>query len=216
MTTADRLVAWAASSYCAEGRPARERIGRVLECVLALALLFASAPAMLLAALAVRLGDGGPVIYRQTRVGWRGKPFVMLKLRTMRPDAEGDGTARWAAAGDDRVTRIGRILRRTRLDEVPQLINVLRGEMSIVGPRPERPCFVKTLADELPNYARRHAVKPGITGWAQVRCGYAASVADTVRKLECDLYYVERRSIALDAWILLQTIAVVLTARGAR
>lgn len=197
-------------------RSAARVAGRVLDCTLACALLVASAPLMLIAALAIWLDDAGPVLYRQTRIGWRGEPFQLLKLRSMRVDAEADGIARWAVCGDERTTRIGRFLRRTRLDEVPQLLNVLRGDMRIVGPRPERPCFVTTLSEQLPRYAQRHAVKPGITGWAQVRCGYAASIADSVVKLEHDLYYIEHRSLGLDASILLQTVAVVLTARGAR
>lgn len=156
------------------------------------------------------------MVYRQTRIGLRGRPFQMFKLRSMQSDAEADGTPRWAAENDSRVTRVGRLIRNTRLDELPQLVNVLRGEMSLIGPRPERPHFVATLSRELPGYVLRHAFKPGITGWAQVRYQYTASTAQAARKLDYDLYYVTHRNLLLDLRILLETVWVVLTARGAR
>ncbi len=191
-------------------------IARAAECALAMLLLLLCAPLLLLAALAIWFDDEGPVLYRQTRIGLRGHPFEMLKFRSMRVDAESDGQARWATPNDQRTTRVGRFIRLARIDELPQLINVLRGEMRIIGPRPERPCFVETLSVELPAFHKRHLVKPGITGWAQVRCGYADSLAAAARKLEHDLYYIEHRSIALDLRIVLETVRVVLVAQGAR
>ena len=141
---------------------------------------------------------------------------MLLKLRTMRPDAEADGRPRWASRGDPRVTRVGRLLRRTRVDELPQLLNVLRGEMSLIGPRPERPCFVEQLSHELPGYALRHLVLPGLTGYAQVHAGYSASAAEARLKLTYDLHYLRHQSLALDLAIALRTAAVLLTGRGAR
>jgi lipopolysaccharide/colanic/teichoic acid biosynthesis glycosyltransferase len=159
---------------------------------------------------------GSPVIYRQTRVGQGGKTFTVLKFRSMVVDAERNGSPAWASANDSRVTRIGRLMRRTRIDELPQLINVLRGEMSFVGPRPERPEFVAMLTQQIPFYAVRHSVKPGITGWAQVRYSYGATVEQAVRKLEYDLYYVKNHSLLLDIMILIETVRVVLLGEGAR
>ena len=171
---------------------------------------------MALTAAAIMIESAGPVIYRQQRVGRAGATFDVLKFRSMHLDAEGDGTPRWAAANDNRVTSVGRIIRRARIDELPQLINVLKGEMSFVGPRPERPYFVAQLGESLPFYALRLSVKPGITGWAQVRHQYCASVEDTARKLEYDLYYVKNHSLFLDVVILLETVRVVLFGEGAR
>lgn len=164
---------------------------------------------LLLAMLAVRLTSPGPIFYRQVRTGRFGRPFTLLKLRSMRVDAEAEGP-RWAAANDERVTPIGRFLRRYRIDEIPQLINVLRGEMSFVGPRPERPEFIAELAREIPFYQERLMVQPGLTGWAQVRYPYGASVADARRKLEYDLYYMKHMSLFLDLFILMDTIRIVL------
>jgi lipopolysaccharide/colanic/teichoic acid biosynthesis glycosyltransferase len=149
-------------------------------------------------------------------VGRGGRAFMLFKFRSMVQNAEGDGRARWAAVNDARVTRVGRVLRRSRIDELPQLWNVLRGEMSFVGPRPERPQFVAELAGKIPFYNVRHCVKPGITGWAQVRYSYGASAADAVRKLQFDLYYVKNHSLFLDLVILLETVRVVLFGEGAR
>jgi lipopolysaccharide/colanic/teichoic acid biosynthesis glycosyltransferase len=149
-------------------------------------------------------------------VGRGGKTFQIYKFRSMTQDAEQDGVARWASDNDPRVTRVGHLIRRTRIDELPQLINVLRGEMSIVGPRPERPQFVRALVEQVPFYACRHAVKPGITGWAQVRFAYGATFEDAVTKLEYDLYYVKNHSLLLDMHILLDTVRVVLSGQGAR
>ncbi len=180
------------------------------------AMLVATLPVMLAAALAISLETGRPILYRQKRVGVSGQIFEILKFRSMRVDAEKDGVARWAKKNDDRITRVGKFLRSTRVDELPQLINVLRGDMSFVGPRPERPPFVHELSRKVPFYESRHSVKPGITGWAQVRHPYGASVDDAVQKLQFDLYYVKNHSLFLDLVILLQTAHVVLFGQGAR
>ncbi len=180
-----------------------------------LLLLIPALPAMVLAVLAIKLEDGGPILYSQLRVGQHGHPFRLFKLRSMRIDAEAQGAC-WAAQNDRRVTRVGSFIRKTRIDELPQIINVLRGDMSFVGPRPERPEFVSELTREIPYFGARHSVKPGITGWAQVRYPYGASLQDSRRKLEYDLYYIKNYSIFLDALILLHTVRVVLSARGAR
>jgi exopolysaccharide biosynthesis polyprenyl glycosylphosphotransferase len=167
-----------------------------------IALLFL--PVVAIAAIAIKLGDGGPVLYRQRRLGELGEKFEILKLRTMRTDAEADGP-QWAQVDDDRITRAGRLLRRTHLDEVPQLWNVLRGEMTLVGPRPERPEMVAELERRFPHYTRRHLVKPGIAGWAALRCGYAGSDLGTAWKLCHDLFYIKRRSVLADTLILAET-----------
>ena len=179
-------------------------------------MLVVTLPVSLLTALAIWLEDRGPVFYRQVRTGQNGRPFSVLKFRSMCPDAEPDGTARWAAANDPRVTRVGAIIRNARIDELPQLYNVLVGHMSFVGPRPERPQFVEQLAQAIPFYPARHCVKPGITGWAQVRYGYGASTRDARAKLEYDLYYVRHHSLAFDLMVLLQTVEIVLFRIGAR
>jgi exopolysaccharide biosynthesis polyprenyl glycosylphosphotransferase len=164
-------------------------------------------PLIAVAAVAIKLTEGGPVSYRQRRVGERGKEFQMVKLRTMVPDAESKGP-RWCAPDDDRITPLGRFLRRTHIDELPQLWNVARGEMTLVGPRPERPEIVTELEARFPNYGRRHLVKPGITGWAQLRCGYGGSEMGTAWKLCHDLFYVKHRSLLTDMLILVDTLAV--------
>jgi exopolysaccharide biosynthesis polyprenyl glycosylphosphotransferase len=166
-----------------------------------------------LLALLVRLDDGGPVFFRQERIGRGGRPFMMWKFRTMRVDAEAGGPV-WAARNDDRVTRLGRVLRRTRLDELPQFFNVLRGDMALVGPRPERPRFVQLLERTIPFYDRRHLMRPGITGWATVRFGYGDSVTDKWRSHEYDLYYLKHRSPLLDAEITVRTVLVMLLRKG--
>ena len=194
----------------------RTVVKRVFDWVVALALLLVLWPVMLLAALAIRLEDGGPIIFRQERVGLHGKPFWCLKFRSMRTDAEKDGVARWAQANDSRITRVGRFIRKTRIDELPQLFNVLKGEMSLVGPRPERPSFVAQLTEGVPYYAIRHSVKPGVTGWAQVRFSYGASLSEAQRKLQFDLYYVKNHSLILDLQIILETVRVVIFGEGAR
>lgn len=188
----------------------------VLDALLALGLLVLLLPLLAFVAIAIRLEDGGPVLYRQERVGLRGRCFTMLKFRSMCSDAEADGRPRFAAVDDPRVTRTGRIIRRTRIDELPQLVNVLRGEMRLIGPRPERPAIVARLVREVPGYAARHAVKPGLTGLAQVHVGYASDATGAAAKLRCDLEYLHRRSVLLDLYILTHTVRVVLTGSGAR
>ncbi len=185
-------------------RPVTDRILEVAEAIPLLVLL---SPLLLISALAVKLSDGGPVFYRQTRIGEDGREFELLKLRTMSPDSEREG-AQWSVAADPRVTRAGRVLRRLHLDELPQLVNVLRGEMTFVGPRPERPEMVAELERVLPNYRRRHLIKPGVTGWAQVRCGYAGSTLGTAWKLSHDLYYLKRRSRLVNVMIVVETLVI--------
>jgi sugar transferase (PEP-CTERM system associated) len=165
--------------------------------------------------LAVRLSSPGPIFFRQTRVGLRGRPFSVIKFRTMRQDAEAQGAV-WATKDDPRVTPLGKFMRTTRLDEIPQLWNVLRGEMGFVGPRPERPEFVQWLTSEIPFYELRHMIRPGITGWAQVRFKYGASLEETRQKLEYDLYYVKHLSIGLDLLIMFETIKTIVLRRGAQ
>ncbi len=188
---------------------------RAFDIVLSFTLLLFTLPLMLVAALAVKLDSRGPVLYRQERVGLGGEVFTLLKFRSMRTDAEALGPV-WAAQRDPRVTRIGAFIRLTRIDELPQLLNVLRGQMSFIGPRPERPHFVSQLEQIVPGYAERALVKPGLTGWAQVNYPYGASVEDARAKLSYDLYYVKYRSLLLDLLILLATVRVVLFQRGAR
>jgi sugar transferase (PEP-CTERM system associated) len=188
---------------------------RAMDVGLALVGLTLSLPVMALVAVAVKLDSKGPVLFRQQRVGERGRIFVLSKFRSMTIDAERHGPV-WATARDPRVTRVGRWIRLTRFDELPQFWNVLVGDMSFVGPRPERPEFVSTLQKEIPLYMGRHSVKPGITGWAQVRHRYAASVEDSMEKLQYDLYYIKNLSLLLDLVILLSTLQVVLFARGSR
>ncbi len=189
---------------------------RAFDLVASTILLLTALPVMLLTALAIKLETKGSVFYSQERVGQSGKPFVIFKFRSMCNDAERDGTPRWAQADDDRTTRVGRFIRRTRIDELPQLINVFLGQMSFVGPRPERPYFVQELSAHIPYYNTRHSVKPGITGWAQVRFHYGGSIEDTLNKLQYDLYYVKNHSLFLDLMILLQTVQVVVLGKGAR
>ena len=176
----------------------------------------AALPLMALAAVLVRLSSPGPILYHQERVGLNGRIFKVHKFRTMRQDAEAESGPVWSGENDPRVTVTGRLMRRTRLDEMPQLWNVLRGEMSFVGPRPERPSFVTQLTAEIPFYGQRHVVKPGLTGWAQVRYTYGASVEDAIQKLQYDLYYIKNLSLALDLAIVLETVKTVLMRRGAR
>ena len=189
---------------------------RGFDIVVALALLLFTLPVMLVTALLVRLDSKGPVFYRQERSGLHRRSFTLYKFRSMVVDAEAGGTPRWATPGDPRVTPFGRLIRLTRIDELPQLLNVLRGDMALVGPRPERPGFVQQLGDIIPHYHDRASVKPGITGWAQVNYPYGASVEDARMKLAYDLYYVARRSLFLDLLILVATVRVVLFQEGAR
>ena len=194
----------------------RRFVKRVFDVLAASILLVLTLPVMAIAALAILLESGRPLIFRQDRVGLGGKEFTVFKFRSMRTDAERDGVPRWATTGDPRITRVGRFIRRTRIDELPQLFNVLRGEMSFVGPRPERAYFVEQLSEKIPFYGSRHTVKPGLTGWAQVRYSYGASMEDAVKKLQFDLYYVKNHTLFLDILILVKTIRVVLKGEGAR
>ncbi len=191
---------------------------RCFDLAVAGVVLLLTSPMMLLVALAIRLesGPGQPILYRQERVGEHGSVFELIKFRSMRTDAERDGVARWASQNDDRVTAVGRFIRKVRLDELPQLWNVLCGEMSFIGPRPERPQFVSDFARKIDFYNLRHSLKPGLAGWAQLRYPYGASEADTIEKLKYDLYYVKNHNLLFDLLILIQTVEVVLFARGAR
>lgn len=190
---------------------ASKRAGDVVVAVVG---LLVAAPIMALTAVAVRLTSAGPALYHQRRVGQHGRIFTVHKFRSMRQDAEKATGAVWASANDDRVTPIGRFLRKTRLDELPQLYNVLRGDMSLVGPRPERPEFVEDLTRQIPFYRQRHVVKPGVTGWAQVCYTYGASVGDALEKLQYELYYIKNMSISLDLFILFKTVQTVVLKRG--
>jgi sugar transferase (PEP-CTERM system associated) len=196
----------------------KKLIKRILDVAVCSVLLLVSWPVMLLIALAIKIEDGisAPVFYRQYRVGQNSKNFNVLKFRSMRVDAEKDGEAVWASENDSRVTRVGNFLRNVRLDELPQVFNVLGGQMSVVGPRPERPEFVSELQENIPYYAERHVVKPGVTGWAQLNYSYGASEEDAVEKLQYDLYYIKNQTFLLDLMIVLQTVEVVLWGKGAR
>ncbi len=199
----------------ARAHPLSAALHRLVDIMLSLGLLSFALPLMVGTAIGIRLESRGPVLYRQERVGLGGKPFTLVKFRSMRTDAEASGPV-WAAARDNRVTRIGGFIRLTRIDELPQLFNILRGEMSFIGPRPERPVFVAQLEKAIPFYADRAQVKPGLTGWAQVNYPYGASVEDARMKLSYDLYYVKHQSILLDIMILFATIRVILFQEGAR
>ncbi len=196
----------------------RRVMKRFIDIVAVLILLPLALPLMLITALAVFIDGGfkGSVFYKQVRVAQDGRPFNIYKFRSMVSDAEKDGVARWASKNDSRITRVGHIIRKGRLDELPQLLNVLKGDMSFVGPRPERPEFVKQLAENIPYYEERHRVKPGLTGWAQIRYPYGDSEQDGLEKLQYDLYYVKNYSIFLDMLILLQTAEVVMLGKGAQ
>ncbi len=192
-----------------------ERMKRLLDVLISLSGLLASLPITVLSALIIKIESPGPVFYRQQRVGQDGEVFDVIKFRSMCQDAEKNGAV-WAVKEDNRVTRFGAIIRKTRIDEIPQMYNVLRGDMSFVGPRPERPIFVRELAKTIPFYSIRHVVKPGITGWAQVCYPYGASEEDALRKLEYDLFYLKNLSLSFDLFIIFQTVKIVLFQRGAR
>ncbi len=191
-------------------------VKRMLDLSLSMLGFVLAAPLMALTALAIRLDSPGPVFYDQERVGENGRVFTVYKFRSMRTDAERTGQPVWARDKDDRITRVGRFIRATRLDELPQLWNVMRGDMSFVGPRPERPFFVEQLARDIPFYVQRHSVKPGITGWAQVKYQYGSSIEDAMEKLRYDLYYIKHMSIFFDLTIVLDTVKVILFGKGAK
>jgi sugar transferase (PEP-CTERM system associated) len=193
-----------------------ELLKRVFDILVSLSLLVFSAPLLLVTAGLIKLDSPGPILYRQERVGYRGRMFTILKFRSMQADAERESGPQWAAKGDPRVTRVGAVIRKLRIDELTQILNVLRGDMSFVGPRPERPHFVANLAAVIPYYHERHWVRPGITGWAQINYPYGASIEDARCKLSYDLYYVKNRSIFLDFVVLLQTARVIFWNHGAR
>jgi sugar transferase (PEP-CTERM system associated) len=204
--------------YSGELGPRRASIfyQTVMNLLMAAVAVVVAIPLMLLIALAVRLASKGPALYRQVRVGMDGLPFTLYKFRSMRADAEAATGAVWASKDDPRVTPVGRILRKLRIDEIPQLFNVLKGEMSIVGPRPERPEFVQALSEKIPYYRQRHCVRPGITGWAQVNYKYGDTLEDTIEKLEYDLYYIKNMSPSLDFYIIFLTIKATLLSRGSQ
>lgn len=191
----------------------KNKIKRVFDIIMAIIIGIMTLPVMAIAAIIVRLESPGPIIYSQARVGEKGKEFNVYKFRSMRNDAEKDG-AKWAQENDPRVTKFGHFMRKTRIDELPQLVNVLKGEMSFIGPRPERRVFINELEKEIPYYNLRHMVKPGLTGWAQVMYPYGASVEDAKRKLEYDLYYIKNYTLSLDVIILFMTLKTVLFGKG--
>jgi exopolysaccharide biosynthesis polyprenyl glycosylphosphotransferase len=191
-------------------------VKRIADLIVASVLILFTLPLMAIVAIAIKCESRGPIFYRQERVGLRGARFVVMKFRSMVENAEADGRPIWAAQRDARVTGVGNIIRRFRIDELPQLFNVLKGEMSMIGPRPERPYFVEQLNGLIPGFDHRHEVKPGITGWAQVNHPYGASVEDARNKLAYDLHYIKTRSLSLDLRILLATVRVVIFQEGAR
>jgi sugar transferase (PEP-CTERM system associated) len=197
-------------------RPQDVAYQRIINMMLAAFGLLVGLPFLLLTALAVRLSSAGPTLYRQVRVGFNGQPFTLYKFRSMRADAEAATGAVWASKDDPRITSVGRIIRRIRFDELPQLFNVIKGEMAIVGPRPERPEFVRALSEQIPYYRQRHCVRPGITGWAQINHKYGDTLEDTVTKLEYDLYYIKNMSVSLDTYIVFHTLKTMLLTRGAQ
>lgn len=205
---------WFLENLAQRDKSLYEHWKRLFDIVFATILFLGALPFLPLIALAIKLDSKGPIFFFQTRTGLLGRPFQAVKFRTMTVEAEGDGVARWAQRNDPRITRIGRLLRKSRIDEIPQLWNVLRGEMSVIGPRPERPEFVVKLERHIPFYNERHLVKPGLTGWAQVKFHYGASVSDSFRKLQYDFFYVKNRSVILDLAILLKTVNIVITAKG--
>jgi sugar transferase (PEP-CTERM system associated) len=189
---------------------------RVLDLLASALLVTLTAPVVVLTAAAIKVSSPGPVLFRQERVGQNGRVFMLYKFRSMRTDAEAGGVPKWADANDPRVTAVGRVIRKLRIDELPQIFNVLKGDMSFVGPRPERPFFVEDLAEKVPYFRERHTVRPGITGWAQVNYPYGASVEDARQKVQYDLYYIKNFSVFLDILILIKTVRVVLFPSGAR
>lgn len=191
-----------------------EALKRVMDIILAIPVAIVTLALYPFVAFAIKISSRGPVLYSQVRIGKMGKPFRIWKFRTMRQDAEADGKPQWATEKDPRITGVGRFLRTTRIDELPQIWNVLKGEMSLIGPRPERPEFVEELTRQMPYYALRHLTRPGLTGWAQVKFPYAGTVEDNLQKLQFDLYYIKHRSLVIDAAIILRTVGVMLRRQG--
>ena len=210
------LPSWLIFSEGFRTSPLRSFLKRAADLVLSMTLLIFALPLMVLTAILIRLDSAGPMLYRQQRLGMNGVEFEVMKFRSMRQDAEGASGPTWASENDPRVTRIGRIIRTLRIDELPQLINILRGEMSFVGPRPERAHFIRQLERRLPYYTLRMTVRPGLTGWAQTEYGYGATEEDSLEKLKFDLYYIKNANLLFDLWIVLKTIKVVLSGHGAR
>ncbi|MGA9770547.1 MAG: TIGR03013 family XrtA/PEP-CTERM system glycosyltransferase [Blastocatellia bacterium] len=206
---------WLIFSNTSRRSRAYHKARRMAEVLLAIFGFVLSLPVMAITAILIRIDSRGSVFYTQERVGIHNKPFRIIKFRSMRTDAEKDGPV-WAGESDPRVTRVGKVIRKLRIDELPQFINVIRGDMSFIGPRPERPVFVEQLEREIPYYTQRHLVKPGLTGWAQIRYSYAASLEDAIEKLQYDLYYIKNQSPVLDAIIIFETVRIVLFGRGAR
>ena len=201
--------------FSSRGRRARtnEILRVVIHRVVALIGAILSLPVVLVTALLIKIDSRGPVLYKQERVGKNGRPFTVMKFRSMRVDAEKDGPV-WASSGDNRMTRVGRVIRKIRVDEIPQFWNILRGDMNFVGPRPERPHFVSQLAEEISYYEQRHLIAPGLTGWAQIKYPYGASIEDARKKLEYDLYYIKNQNLMLDATIMFETIKTILFGKG--
>ena len=197
-------------------QPRSVQLQAIYSWVIGLVALILLAPLMLVVALLIRITSPGPALFGQTRVGLNGKLFTVYKFRSMYRDAEARTGAVWATKDDPRITPLGKWLRLLRIDELPQLINVIKGEMSVVGPRPERPEFVKILNEQIPFYAQRHCVKPGITGWAQINHKYGDTLEDSLRKLEYDLYYIKNLAVSLDAYIIFHTMKIMLLGRGAQ
>jgi exopolysaccharide biosynthesis polyprenyl glycosylphosphotransferase len=194
----------------------KNAIREVVHRGLALIGFIVSLPIAILTAVLIKLDSKGEIFYRQERVGKNGRIFKVIKFRSMKTDAEADGKPVWATTEDERVTRVGRVIRKIRVDEIPQFWNIIKGEMSFVGPRPERPHFVEQLAGEIPFYEHRHLVAPGLTGWAQIKYPYGASVEDARQKLQYDLYYIKNQSLALDLVIVFETVKTVLLSKGGR
>lgn len=209
---------WMIFSDGYEGGNFRHMVSRVFDIAASIAILTLSAPVLVITAMAIYIESGfkGPILYRQRRVGLNNTVFELVKFRSMRTDAEKDGKAVWAKQNDNRVTAVGRVIRKTRIDEIPQVLNVLKGDMSIVGPRPERPEFVEQLEKSIPYYRLRHRVKPGLAGWAQIKYPYGANEKDAYNKLQFDLFYIKNRTLFMDLFVLLQTIEVVVLGKGAR
>ena len=210
------LPSWLIFSDGFRTSPMRSFLKRVTDIVHSMSTLILASPLMLITAIAIRVESRGPILYRQARLGMNGQEFEVLKFRSMREDAEGGSGPQWASENDPRVTLVGRLIRATRIDELPQLINILRGDMSFVGPRPERSHFIRQLERRLPYYTLRMTVRPGLTGWAQVEYGYGATEEEALEKLRYDLYYIKNANLLFDLWIVLKTVKVVVSGWGAR